>query len=90
MIPVTDQWIEYAVCRSIDPEAFFPERGEDWKSPQKVCTSSCPVRLQCLDSAMRYELGRDRKQRYGLAGGLTPKKRHVYEPEWLASQSEAA
>lgn len=90
MIPTTEEWVEYAVCRSIDPELFFPEIGQDWRAPQRVCASSCPVRLQCLDAAMRYELGRDRAQRFGVAGGLTPKKRRDYEPQWLAEQQEAA
>lgn len=89
MIPTTEQWVEYAACRSIGPDVFFPEIGEDWRGPQKAC-ASCPVRLQCLDAVMRYELGRDRAQRFGVAGGLTPSKRKAYEAEWLASQEVAA
>lgn len=85
-----EPWTAYAVCREVGSDAFYPEIGEDWQEPVKVCLSSCPVRLLCLDSVMRYEQGRNRSQRFSVAGGLTPGKRAKYEPEWLAEQTEAA
>lgn len=84
-----EPWAAYAVCREIDADTWFPENGEEWKLPVNVC-SSCPVRLQCLDYAMRTELGCSEKRRYGILGGLTPAKRIKYEPEWLAEQEAAA
>jgi hypothetical protein len=85
-----EPWIQHATCRSIGTAAFFPEIGEDWQQAMKVCLTQCPVRLQCLDYAMRMEAGASSKTRMGIWGGLTPGKRKRYEREWLAEQEAAA
>ena len=84
-----EPWIVHAVCRSIGTDAFYPDTGESWLEAMKVCTS-CPVRLLCLDLAMRNELGRPATHRFGVFGGLKPHQRRKHEPEWLASQESAA
>jgi len=45
------------------------------------------VRLQCLDQAMREELGHDRKLG-GVCGPAHPQAAEDYEPQWLAEQAE--
>lgn len=85
-----EPWIEAAVCKSIGGEAFFPKPGEDWKAPMNVCLTRCPVRAQCLDYAMRMEIGQDSKTRFGVWAGLSPVKRKKYEKQWLAERESAA
>lgn len=85
-----EPWIASAQCLSIGHEPFFPETGDDWNPPKSVCLNACTVRLQCLDYAMRMELGQDYKTRWGIYGGLSPMARKRYEREWLAEQIEGA
>lgn len=82
-----EAWTEFASCREIDPELWYPEKGGSVKDPVSVC-HRCPVRLQCLEKAMQDELGHGRPYREGIWGGLSPSKRHKYEAEWLAQQAE--
>ena len=81
-----EPWIASARCLSIGVEAFFPSPGDDWAPVKAVCLTVCPVRLQCLDYAMRMEEGQDHKTRHGVYGGLGPLERKRYEPAWLAEQ----
>jgi WhiB family redox-sensing transcriptional regulator len=57
-------WSELAVCRSVDPELFFPLKGDNatTKRAKRVC-ASCPVASECL------EYGID--MAYGIYGGTT-------------------
>jgi WhiB family redox-sensing transcriptional regulator len=84
-----EPWITSAKCVSIGVEVFFPARDDDWNQIKSVCLN-CPVRLQCLDYAMRMEEGQDHKTRFGVWGGLDPLARRKHEPEWLAGQIEGA
>jgi hypothetical protein len=83
---IGEAWMEHAVCREVAPEVWFPEKGEDHASPRRMCFSSCKVRLQCLDYAMRLEEGMGRHFRSGVFGGLTPGQRVQHEPVWLAER----
>lgn len=80
-----EPWIEYADCRSIGTDAFYPEMGDSWTEAIEVC-EACPVRLLCLDYAMRSEIDRPAKHRFGIFGGLKPHQRKKHEPDWLAEQ----
>ena len=90
MNPFYEPWTEHATCRSIGPTVFYPEIGDSWVEAVKVCTTVCPVRLLCLDYAMRNEVGRAVAHRHGVFGGLKPYERKKYEPEWLAGNEVAA
>lgn len=85
-----EPWTAAAGCLSIGVEPFFPAKGDDWKPPKAVCFNACPVRLQCLDYAMRMEMGISHHFRAGVFGGLGPLARARYEPQWLAEQIEGA
>ena len=70
-------WTTKAACRGQDPEIFFPEiyyRDDRprWtvlvEQAREIC-ARCPVRIDCLDDAMR------RKERHGIWGGLLPHER---------------
>lgn len=85
-----EAWTEFATCRSIGPSVFYPEFGETWAEPIRVCKTRCPVRLLCLDFAMRQEVDKPASHRAGVFGGLKPYERKKYEPAWLAEQTVSA
>ncbi len=61
-------WFDDALCRGLDPELFFPTRGDSSWQAIAVC-EPCPVRAECLDYAL--DLG----ERYGIWGGTAEKAR---------------
>lgn len=67
-------WHARAVCRTVDPELFFPVGREDlWPQTQvaqaKAHCAMCPVRVDCD----RYATATG--QAYGIWGGMTPGQR---------------
>jgi WhiB family redox-sensing transcriptional regulator len=71
---LTEAWRDRAACRDLGPEMFFHERGtSDYEDARQVC-ASCPVRINCLDYALRCEpvVG---GHRLGMWGGLLPRER---------------
>ena len=60
------EWKQKARCRGLDPELFFPQKGENSREAQKVC-AGCPVRRECAEYGI-YE-------RWGVWGGNTEKMR---------------
>jgi len=61
-------WQDDALCKETDPELFFPDTGGSTRAAKAVCMR-CPVRVECLLDAMQ------RKERYGIFGGLTENER---------------
>ena len=61
-------WQERALCAQTDPEAFFPEKGGSTREAKRIC-SECPVRIECLNYALR------RDERYGVWGGMSERER---------------
>ena len=63
-------WRERAACArpGVDPEVFFPERGEVAKArtAKRIC-GGCPVQADCLNEA----LGRSAFEDHGIRGGTT-------------------
>lgn len=84
-----EPWIDFAACNSIGVDAYFVV-NEEWNQLRRVCTERCSVRLQCLDFAMRMELGEGVNTRFGIFGGFSPTQRKRYEAEWLADRESAA
>lgn len=68
-LSTTPNW-ESAVCRQVDPEMFYPERGNYHvvRKAKKVC-GSCPLLLECRNFALREEIP------YGIWGGMTHRER---------------
>lgn len=68
------EWVRRAVCRSVDPELFFPaaEPGTPAYAEQvdraKAVCAGCPVRAECLAFAMAH-------LPYGVAGGMSAEER---------------
>lgn len=65
-------WRDRAACRGVDPELFFPHRGEnDALAAAKAICAECRVRDDCLEEAMA-----DRTL-MGVWGGLSERQRRT-------------
>ena len=63
------EWVEQAVCRSVDPDLWFPEGGmNQWSPVFRIC-ASCPVRRDCLKEALDLDI------EYGIWGGVPSRVR---------------
>jgi WhiB family redox-sensing transcriptional regulator len=63
-------WRARALCAQVDPDIFFPDKGESPAAAKRVC-ASCEVRAECLQDAL------DRNERFGVWGGLSERERRV-------------
>lgn len=85
-------WVARAACATTHPEVFFP-RSQSVDDPSvrravAICTP-CPVRLDCLKHALKYE-GRLTHRRFGIFGGLTGRQRTALAAPDLRLTPEAA
>ena len=63
-----EAWEKEAACRGLDTDSFYPEKDDSIGIPKRVCRA-CPVRLDCLEHALRLD------DQFGIRGGLTPEER---------------
>lgn len=63
-------WHSHGSCRGMDPDLFFPLRGEPTRDAKAVCTG-CPVRSECLEAALAQ------RERYGIWGGVSERERRT-------------
>jgi len=68
-------WQESAVCQSVDPELFFPEKGGSTREAKRVC-AGCDARAECL----AFALATDGAYTFGVFGGLTARERRQLKP----------
>ena len=72
------EWMRDAACAGIDPDLFFPERGDAGHvvkvAIQELC-GGCPVRPECLDYAVRHA------EQDGWWGGMDPRDRRKVRKE---------
>lgn len=61
-------WQDQANCLGVDPELFFPERGQSTKEPKAVC-GGCEVRMECLEFALQHG------EKFGIWGGMSERER---------------
>lgn len=66
--PEDQGWKAFGRCGWMDPNVFYPERGQPVRPAKREC-AKCPVRLACLAYALR------RNERLGIWGGLTERER---------------
>ena len=66
---MTTRWQSEAACRGMDPDMFFPARGEDIRPIVATC-DGCRVKDACLEHGLRHELG-------GIWGGTSAEQRRV-------------
>lgn len=76
----TPNWRTSASCLGGDLEEFFDDRPGTQARIQAICRR-CPVRLNCLSDALRYE--QDNAMRWGVVGGLTTVQRRALRCEAL-------
>jgi WhiB family redox-sensing transcriptional regulator len=63
-------WREFARCRGVDPEVFYPVSDDDADAEQaKSICAACPVREPCLEFALST------REKNGVWGGLTERER---------------
>lgn len=71
-------WVLDGLCAQVDPEAFYPDKGESTAAAKSVC-QGCPVRAECLSFAL------ENRERYGVWGGLSERdRRKLLRPEVAA------
>lgn len=61
-------WRDRGACGQIDPDTWFPERGEPGKSKfaRKTCIEDCEVRAECFQYAIN-----DPTIQFGIWGGFS-------------------
>ena len=64
----TRNWTNRALCKNLDTELFFPQRGESTVHVRMVC-KACPVVKPCLEYAMRG------MEKFGIWGGTSERER---------------
>ena len=64
-------WAKDATCKGMDPDIFFPERGDHAgvRAAKAVCLN-CPVKTDCRDAHIT--------EREGIWGGMSSRERRVY------------
>jgi len=67
-------WQRWAACRGVDPELFFPERGEQTRSAKRIC-AACLVRVDCLEFALANT------EKFGIWGGKSERERRLLRRE---------
>ena len=67
-----------ALCKGVEPEVFFPERGDRLTAAlaREIC-SQCPVAAACLSDALATEGAAGHASRFGIRGGKSPEERHA-------------
>jgi WhiB family redox-sensing transcriptional regulator len=61
-------WLDYTNCRGVDPDLFFPNRGESTREAKEVCRG-CEVSHDCLEFALQN------LEKFGIWGGLSERER---------------
>lgn len=61
-------WMELAECRGMDPEMFFPGRGQDTSYAKAICRR-CEVQAECLAYSMNSG------EHHGIWGGFSERER---------------
>ena len=71
LVPEAHDWELEAVCRTVDPDIFFPVSPGKASAaePAKAICRRCPVRLKCLQGAL------EREEVVGIWGGMTTRER---------------
>lgn len=64
------EWVEHAICAQFATDSMFPSEGDNQGiAVAKATCAICPVRYECLKSAL------ERGEQWGIWGGMTPDER---------------
>ena len=61
-------WQAYGNCLGVDPDLFFPDRGQSTREGKEVCRG-CVVRVECLEYALTNG------EKHGIWGGASERER---------------
>lgn len=61
-------WQDDANCKGVDPELFFPKRGESTRVAKDYC-NSCKAQKHCLEYSILNA------EKFGIWGGLSERER---------------
>ncbi len=61
-------FMAFGACRGVDPDLFFPDRGESLEPAKRIC-GECAVRDECLEHALANG------ERFGVWGGTSERER---------------
>ena len=61
-------WQDDANCKGVDPELFFPKRGESTRVAKEFC-SQCKAQEHCLEYSILNA------EKFGIWGGLSERER---------------
>lgn len=75
-------WRADAACIGVDPDLFYPQRGEDTKAPKAICRG-CEVRFECLEFALEHG------EKFGIWGGESERARRRIRRQRRAAQEVA-
>jgi len=70
VVVVDRDWRELALCTQVDPELWFPVKGESPAAAKLLC-GRCEVRAECLEFAL------DSNEQFGVWGGLSSDERRA-------------
>jgi WhiB family redox-sensing transcriptional regulator len=76
-------WMTEGNCAGVDPELFFPQRGESSEDAKAVCRG-CLVRAECLDYALSIN------ERNGIWGGTSERERRAIRRQWAGHRRRRA
>lgn len=70
----SEEWKLAGLCRQVDPEAWFPAKGDSNTPAKRICNGwrgapACPVRSRCLKYAL------DNVEPFGVWGGMGERER---------------
>lgn len=74
-----EEWKLLGVCRTVDPELWFPEDSSNCRVAKRTCRE-CPVISECLEYAILNN------EKYGVWGGLTPTERKLFRRDVRAER----
>lgn len=67
-------------CVGVDPDIFFPARGDSLDEAREVCRG-CVVRTECLEAAL------DKGEKHGIWGGVSERERRLLRRDRLRAQA---
>lgn len=76
-------WREQAACKGMDPNIFFPVRGQDSRPAKKVC-STCPVKSECFEYGYLYG------DKNGIWGGVAERQMRIIRRNRVAEALKAS
>ncbi|ARQ95494.1 WhiB transcriptional factor [Mycobacterium phage Shandong1] len=70
-LTLPEAWEAAALCTQVDPELFFPGKGDSAKPAKQIC-ARCPVVDECRERAMSFD-----GEVWGIWGGTTAYDRRL-------------